>query len=657
MPSERARAQRFRPALKTVFSQAQRDYYEDPRMPDTTGTVSQGAVARNGEGARTKVGLARLLELASGQRGPIAGACLAAAAASFARLVPFLAVYAFIRELIGHWEDVSTMDVRFLIGCGLVAIAAAVLSGLLSYASLMLAHRAAFDVLLAVRVQLAEKLARIPSGWFTHVRQGELKKVLVGDVDQIEGFIGHNLPDAVSAIAMPVLSIAVLLFVDWRLALLLVVPIALSFILLGSSLGSPEGAACQVAMAKSAEKFEGTAVEFIHGMPVIKVFNRSLAAFKRFEHDARDWVNNVKWATWYNADGMGKMFAAIGTQLLFILPAAILLIPLSASYEGFVANALLFFLVASGMKEPVQQMIVKAVSLNSINASVARIDAILAEPEVLEPEHPRTPTSHEIRFENVGFTYEKDASPALSRVSFTADSGTITAIVGPSGSGKSTLAALALRFFDPSEGAVSIGDIDVREISTDDLARITSFVFQNSFILRATVEENIRMGSSATRDEVVAAARAAQIDDVIRTLPNGYDTVIGEGSLQLSGGERQRIAIARVMLRNAPIVILDEATAYADAESEARIQGALSELARGKTVIVIAHRIKTICGADKIVVLDRGTLAGTGTHSSLMEDCPLYRAMVEADERKGLWSVRAAKTRATIPCDTTRPKD
>ena len=487
-----------------------------------------------------------------------------------------------------------------------------------------------------------DKLARIPSGYFNQVRQGEIKKVLNDDVEKIEGFIAHNLSDTVCAVALPLLTIAALAFVDWRLALLLVVPIVVSFLLLGSALGSPEGAACQRAMAQSREKLNGTTVEFVHGMPVVKVFNRSLAAFGRFEADAREFVGNIKWATWFNARGMGKLYAAAGTQMLLLLPAVLIILPTAASYADFLSTALLFFLVGGGMKEPVMQMITQALGVNGINASVARIDEVLAEPELSQPEHPVEPTAFDLAFEHVTFSYDGKKN-AVEDVTFRVPAGSVVGLVGPSGGGKSTLAALGLRFFDPQEGRIALGGVDLRDIAPERLTELASSVFQDSFVLDDTVENNILMGSSAPHERVVAAAEAASIADVIDALPQGYRTVVGADGTRLSGGEAQRLAIARAMLRDTPLIILDEATAYADAENEAKMQDAFAQLAARKTVLVIAHRMKTVRTADLIVVVDEGRVVGTGTHDDLMDACPLYRSMVDADERKDAWTLTVGK--------------
>ena len=651
-----------RPALSTVFSKAQRAFYEraaDPPSVPGAGASSPGAGGSGRDAApaagtpsarpKRKQGLARLMELAGRKRGLLVGAVALAVAASAARFSPFILVYFMMDQVVMHFHDLASIDWRFMAALAAGALAAAAVYGVAMYLSTMLAHTAAFNILYEVRVQLMGKLARVPSGFFSDVRQGEVKKVMSADVEQIEGFVAHHLADAASAASLPLVAIACLLAVDWRLALALVIPIVAAFILMGRALATPEGAACQAAMRASGETLEGTTVEYVHGMSVVKVFNRSLSAFRRFEADAREYVGNIKWATYFNASGMGRMYAAIGAQMLCLLVAVLLVLPgVSAdgqSYARFVSTVLLFFLVGAGMKEPVLQMITQTVTMSGVNAAVERIDEILDYPDLAEPAEPREPQDASVEFSHVSFSYAGPDGPrALDDVSFRLPSGSVTGLVGPSGGGKSTIAALILRFFDADEGSVRVGGVDVRELSSQRLSDTVSFVFQDTFLLADTLEANIRMGNeAATRDEVLAAARAACIDDVVARLPEGLDTRIGPGGTYLSGGEAQRVAIARVFLKDAPIVVLDEATAYADAENEGRIQQAFARLARDKTVLIIAHRLKTVEAADRILVMDEGRLAAQGPHDALVRKSALYRRMVEANERRDAWDMAAGK--------------
>lgn len=646
------------PALQALYSRAQQEFYDslilprnerkkEERDPPAAGSGKPPSSRILGESteesvmreSKRKQGIARLMELAGKRRIQLLAACLFAIIGAGGRLTPFITVYFMMNEVVFHWGDPSGIDVEYLGWLTLWTFVAAAVYGSGMYLSTMLAHTAAFNILYDVRVQLMSKLARIPSGFFSQVRQGELKRVMNSDVEMIESFVAHHLSDTVSAISLPLLTIAFLFVIDWRFAIALIIPLVLAGFLLGQALKTEEGSACQKAMQHSIEVVEGTTVEFVHGMSVVKVFNRSLSAFKRFEADSREYVGNIKWATYFNASGMGKMYAAIGSQVFWLVLGVLIVLPTVESYPSFVSVVLLFFLVGSGMKEPVLQMITQSLNINKITASVARIDEILAYPEVEESLSPLIPSHTGITFEDVSFSYHENAQ-ALNKVNFVLSPGSITGLVGPSGGGKSTIASMIVRFFDVGEGRVSIGGIDIRDIDPDQLTHLVSFVFQDSFIFVDTVANNIRMGDTrATDQEVIAAAKAAHIDDVISALPSGYNTVIGPGGSYLSGGEAQRLAIARVFLRNTPIVLLDEATAYADAENETRIQESFARLAQDKTVIIIAHRLKTVEGADCILVMDEGALVGKGTHDELLATNKVYQDMVAAHERRDGWEM------------------
>lgn len=668
----------YRPALSTVYSDAQRRFYEkkgpsrdaldraaafsnsDERSSsapadrraasrESPSTSVEKSSKETAKPAR-KEGIARLMELAGRRRGLVAGAAVLAVLGSAARLAPFVAVYLMMNELILHWEDLGGIDWSLMGMLTAAAFLAAIAYGVFQYLSTMLAHTAAFNILYEVRVHLMDKLARVPSGFYSDVRQGEVKKVMNNDVEEIEGFVAHHLPDAVSAISLPLITLIYLFTVDWRFALALVVPIVLAFLLLGGALKTPEGKACQTAMRVSGETVAGTTVEYVHGMPVVKVFNRSLSAFRRFEADAREFVGNIKWATYFNAPGMGRLYAVIGAQVLFLLATTLAVLPTvneadPVAYAKFLSTVLLFFLVGAGMKEPVMQMVSQSIQLNTVNVAVARVDEILDYPEVVEPLHPATPRDAGIEFEQVRFSYAGEDGPrALDSVSFRLPSGTVTGLVGPSGGGKSTIAALILRFFDVQEGSIRIGGANVKDIAYEDLTDLVSFVFQDSFLLADTLDANIRMGNEeASREQVMDAVRAASVEDVVERLPQGLDTIIGPGGTYLSGGEAQRVAIARVLLKDTPIVVLDEATAYADAENEGKIQRAFARLAQEKTVLIIAHRLKTVEAADRILVMEEGKLVGQGVHAELLASSETYRAMVAANEVRDTWDLSTGK--------------
>ena len=519
-----------------------------------------------------------------------------------------------------------------------VTFGAALVYGLCAFISSALSHTAAYEIIYDLRLQLMEKLSRVSSGFFTSTTQGAIKKVVSDDSNQIEAFLAHHLCEIAAAVATPVFTLLYLFGMDWRLAIVTLLPILVSLVLLSACLKQPDKAALQVELHDAQERMQGTVVEYIHGMSVIKVFNRTLSAFRRFEEDINHFTEVVDRTARANAKSMGAYYAFFGAQLLFLLPAVLLLIPMAESYLDFLPVILLFFLVGSGLKEPMENLMQMVILSGRIVEGVSRIDNILRQPEP-DQDGAGDPTTFDVEFSDVEFAYT-EGIPAVDHVSFHLSQGTVTGLVGPSGGGKSTLAQLLLRFYEPQRGTIRIGGVDIREIPPARLMELVAYVFQDSVLFTDTIENNIRMGNTkVTMEEVEQAARNAGIHEVIQALPQGYQTVVGRDDAYLSGGEKQRLAIARVFLKDAPIIILDEATAYADAENEAKVQAAFAKLAQNKTVLMIAHRMKTVERADQILVMDKGKLVGTGTHEELLTGCETYKRLVDANLRRDRWSI------------------
>lgn len=591
------------------------------------------------EKVRKKTGFARLMELAGKKKRKLTVACTLSVLSAAARMVPFFTIYGVISILISARLDLSKISQGPIGALAGITLVSALVYGVCAYVSSALAHTAAYDVIYELRIRLMDKLAKLPSGYFTGTTQGSIKKIMSDDTEQIEVFIAHHLCDIAAAIATPVFTLLYLFFMDWRLALVTLIPILISFILLGICLARPDKAALQVEMHDAQEAMQGTIVEYIHGMAVIKIFNRSLSAFRRYEGDIEHFVKAVEKTAKANAWPMAAYYAFFGAQLLFLLPAGVLLLLRADSYLGFLPVVFLFFLVGSGLKEPIENMMQMVIVSGKIIEGVNRMDGILRAQEMKEGIG-LVPQNYDVSFEDVSFSYV-DGIKAVDHVSFEMKQGSVTGLVGSSGGGKSTLAQLLLRFYETGEGKIRIGGVDIRDISQEQLTHIVSYVFQESFLFHDTVENNIRMGDrSASIDQVEEAAKNAGIHEVIMRLPQGYQTVIGEKDAYLSGGEKQRVAIARVFLRNTPIVVLDEATAYADAENEAKIQAAFARLAKDKTVLIIAHRLKTVEKADQILVMKNGMLLGQGSHPDLLDTCPMYRDMVDANERRNQWTIK-----------------
>lgn len=592
------------------------------------------------QSAKKKEGIARLIELASANKWRMTAACTLSVLSSVCRIVPFFTIYKVLQTLIRCYASGTAFTFEGVKGLVLITAVSAVLYGVFAYASAMLSHGAAFDILYELRMKLMEKMGRISSGYYTANTQGAIKKLLIEDVEQIEVFIAHSMCEVAAAIATPLFTIIVLFLVDWRLTLVSLLPIVCSFVILGMALKKPDGAKHQQNMADAKSKMEGTIIEYIHGMPVIKIFGGTKNAFKRFETDLNAFTKSVHDTAYYNANGMGMYYAFFGAQVLFLLPAAILMLNHAESYAEVLPKVLFFLIICAGLKEPLENMMNVSVDTTKINVGIQRIDALLNEPEIRLVGTGKTLNQFDIAFDRVSFAYPGSSTNACNEVSFCLPQGSCSALVGPSGGGKSTIAQLLLHFYEVDKGEIRIGGVNINAVTHSELVNNIAYVFQDSFVFRDTIENNIRMGNdAASPEDVKKAAIAANIHETIEALPDGYQTIVSD-STGLSGGEKQRIAIARAILKDAPIIVLDEATAYADAENEAKIQEAFSRLSKGKTVIMIAHRLRTIRNADNILVMNGGSLEAVGTHDELMQSCALYRDMVTANERRDSWSLR-----------------
>lgn len=588
--------------------------------------------------SKQKQGLARLFELAGKKKGKLVAASFFSVVSSFSRIIFYFSIYLVIKTVLQNYSNPAEIDKLLIIKYSLFSLAGIILYALCAFISSSISHVAAYDLLYEIRIALMEKMSRISAGFFDSVTQGSIKKIMADDVESIEEFVAHSFSELVAGIAAPLFIMIYLFTIDWRLSLIILLPIIISIFLLGMCLTQKDKALLQKKMSQAMEKMTSTIVEYVHGMPVIKVFNRSLKGFKRYENDIKEFVDVVDETAHANALPISLYYVFFGAQTLFLLPPCIYMLKGAASYSEALLTVILFLFIGQGLKEPLENMMNMAVGTNRIKEAVARIDNILYQKELTCDEN-KSPAAYDVEFEDVTFSYTGKTN-AVEKVSFKAQPGSINAIVGHSGGGKSTLMELLLRFYDVNEGAIKIGGINIKNISQKNLMNLISYVFQDSFLFNDTIENNIRMGNQkATKESVVMAAKAAGIHEVIENLPDAYDSVVGENNVYLSGGEKQRIAIARLFLKDSPIIVLDEATAYADAENETKIQAAFAKLAKNKTVFIIAHRLKTIENADNILVIHKGQLAAQGKHSELLEKCQIYKDMVAANERRDSWSI------------------
>ena len=553
-------------------------------------------------------------------------------------LAPFFCMYRLICLFVAGMATASAI-VRWC----LLALAAWAGKILLFSLSTGTSHAMAYTILEALRLRLADRFLHAPLGNVENHTIGEIKSMMVDKIENLEPPLAHMIPEGAGHVVLPIVSIIALLCIDWRLALASLVTFPLSFICMGLTFKIS---------GKNFEKFDqssnymnSTIVEYIEGIEVIKAFGRAGVSYEKYAAaitDFRTFV--VKWLTSTFAT-MKLSFALFPSTLIGTLPVAL---ALANSGRITAPQAALAVMLSISMVGSLARLEVFSENMRQVKFTVEGLEEYLEMPELPEPAA-RAEISHmDVELKNVRFSYTgDDKDEVLHGVDLKLPEGSFTALVGPSGGGKSTVAKLIARFWDVTDGAITIGGINVRDLPLSQLSEYVSFVTQDNFLFRCSLLENIRLGNpQATDEEVRAAARAAQCEEFISKLPLGYDTPAGEAGKRLSGGEKQRIAIARMMLKNAPIVILDEATAFTDPENEDKIQRSIAALTKGKTLLVIAHRLSTIKNADNIVVLQNGRIAAEGTQAQLLENCPLYKSMWQAHIGAKNWAVSSAAREA-----------
>ena len=571
----------------------------------------------------------RLLQIAGQRKTLLLASCTLAVIHSVLSLVPYALVFYIIKELTQSQPNFTTVRqyVIYAIVIVIVSMVAFLLSGILS-------HIAAFNILYGLRKTITEKVGILPMGYLSHRNSGAFKKIISDDVERIETFVAHQIPDFVKAIALPLLTLGYLFSEDWRLALISCLPLLVLVVIMPLMFGSKNQNLTQK-YHHSLEEMSAGIVEYVRAMPVMKIFQQSAETFDKygkkvltFHRFVSDWIR-------HSSPPFAIFMSFASNAMLPVLALGLYLY----FHNGLTLATLLFFLIlGTGYMRPVFAMSNMAMQLQLIEQGVQQIDKILEAPVLPETHTPQEPSHYDIHFDKVSFAYDGEHY-VLNDINFIAKEGSITALVGPSGAGKSTVGQLLSRFWDVQEGNISIGGVDIRQLSTEKLMQMVSFVFQDSFMFAQTMYENIRMGMNKTKEEVIAAAQAAQIHDFIMSLPKGYDTLFGQQGVHLSGGEQQRFQLARAILKDAPILILDEATAFADPENEYKIQLAFSELIKGKTVLVIAHRLSTITSADQIIVFEKGEINAIGTHNELLQSSELYQRMWNAHNRAQDWNI------------------
>ncbi len=580
--------------------------------------------------------LKRLLEYAGGYKYLTIASWILSALSALVALLPFVYIWKVIKEVLDAAPNYG--EVQDLSHNGWMAVVFAVAAILIYIAALICSHLAAFRVQANMRTKAMHHIVALPMGFMDGIGSGKVRKTVYESSAATETYLAHQLPDKANALATPVGLIVLLLVFDWRLGLLSLLPVAAAFVIMSFMTGKR--------MAEKMEEYNnalgqmaGEAVEYVRGISVVKTFGQSVFSFRRFK-EAID--NYEKWVIAYTKDLRFPMmcYTTLVNGIFAVLVAAALVMTSGGVTNEFLLNLMYYIIITPIITLTLTKIMYASENKLIVADAMSRIDSILEMEPLPETDHPKHPKDNSVELSGVSFRYKDAKRNALENISLTIRPGEYVAFVGPSGGGKTTLASIVARFWDVREGSVKIGGVNVKDIPKEELMDTVSFVFQDSKLLKTSILENVRMAKpDASREEILKALHDAQCDDILEKLPQGVDTVVGAKGVYLSGGEQQRISIARVMLKNAPILILDEATAFADPDNEAKVQAAFSVLAKGKTVLMIAHRLSTVTGADRIVVIKDGKIEDTGTHGQLKDKDGLYAEMWRQYNKAAKWKV------------------
>lgn len=563
-------------------------------------------------------------------------AMLLSALSALAGMLPYILIWLIVRELLEYGEITSSGNV---VTYAWWAAGMAVASIVLYFAALMSSHLAAFRVESNLRKEAMRQIVRMPLGFFDINTSGRIRKIIDDNAGVTHSFLAHQLPDLAATFLVPLVAVILIFMFDWILGLACIVPVIIAMLVMGFMMNA-EGRQFMKSYMTSLEEMNTEAVEYVRGIPVVKVFQQTIYSFKNFHRCIMNYNKMVFGYTRMWEKPMSLYTVIINGFVFFLAPLAILLIGYSGNYASVLLNFFLFVLITPVFSQSIMKSMYLNQALGQASEAIGRLENLVAYEHLTVVAHPQPVKEFSIQFEKVSFSYPGANQKAVDDISFTITQGRTVALVGASGRGKTTIARLVPRFWEATEGKVLIGGINVREIAPEELMKHISFVFQNTKLFKTSLLENIKYGNpNATMEEVERAVDMAQCREIINKLPLGLNTKIGTEGTYLSGGEQQRIVLARAILKNAPIIVLDEATAFADPENEHLIQQALKELTKGKTVLMIAHRLSSITDADNILVIDKGKIAEQGTHAKLLEKQGIYYNMWNEYQQSVRWTI------------------
>lgn len=582
--------------------------------------------------------LSKLMDYAGKFRYLTVASWVLSALSALVALLPFVYIWRVIKEALDVAPNYSAAE--NLAYNGWMAVLFSVVAMLIYVSALLCSHLAAFRVQRNIRSKAMHHIVKLPTGFMDGIGSGTVRKIIYDSSAATETYLAHQLPDKANALATPVGLLILLLVFDWRFGLLSLVPIVFAFMIMSAMTGKR--------MKKQMEEYNNAlgqmsneAVEYVRGIAVVKTFGQSVFSFKRFKESIETYE---KWVIAYTKELRMPMvcYTTLVNAIFAVLIAAAMVLTSNGVTSEFLLNLLYYIIITPIITLTLTRIMYASENEMIVDDAMKRIDSIMDMKPLPEPLKAQHPKDNSIELENVYFKYNDAKNNALDGISLSVKPGEHIALVGTSGGGKTTLASITARFWDADKGSVKIGGVDVKDISKEELMNTVSFVFQDSKLFKTSILENVRMAKpDATREEVLQALHDAQCDDILEKLPSGIDTVVGTKGVYLSGGEQQRISIARVMLKNTPILILDEATAYADPDNEAKVQTAFNVLSKGKTVLMIAHRLSTVTGVDRIYVLKNGKIEEQGSHSELIDRKGLYADMWNQYQSAAKWKVGA----------------